>query len=490
MKNIKKKDIIIFIFILLANVIIFKEFLKEHYTTDSYNLIGIGYINYLKENFLTGGRIFSALMYYIAFILKIPYLKFFSISLFAGLLISNVTFIKLKQICFSLKDKWNPLEILILVIASYYTIFNAMYLENLYFAETFIMSLSVYLYMLAAKCFYDKKNNYMIKAIIFLILGMFCYQGSISAFFAFLILFEFLKDKNILKACKTILLACFPVVIAILVNMLQIKIVSQILHIQQARLNFNLFYNFYRGLVNTIKIFMNTICNGYYFYIIILVITCTLIYTYINPKNDKIILKLIMIVLVCIGAAIIPSLSTGSAMSSARIRFSVGACIGLIFLFLVTKTEIFRTNKIITIFLTAILLVYGVCNTYNYINTIKISKEINKNDIRKSKEIIECIEKYEEENKIDVKYIAIYIGININLYKEYYENPITPYHVMNWSALRTTWSTKQIIEYLGNRKLTERKLTEQEKENYLNTVDKEKNWLIKDDTIYITCYIN
>ncbi len=485
----KNKDIIIFLASLVVNILIFKEFLTGHYATDSYNLIGIGYIEYLKENFLPGGRIFSALLYYIAFLSRISYKNLFVLSLFAGLIISNIMFIKLKNICLNSKKKWNWLELFLLNIASYYTIFNAMYLENLYFAETFIMSLSVYFYLLAAKYFSDKKSKYIIKTILFSSLGVFCYQGTVSAFFAFFILFELLKDKKIIEIWKDIILSCVSIVIAILVNMIQIKVTCNILQIEQGRLQFDLVNNFILGLEQVINMFMNTFYSGFYFHIIAIVFMFAIFFACTKSKKDIDFLGIIIIVIICLGAAIIPTLSGTSAIHSARIRFSVGACIGLIYLFLITKTNIFSTNKIISTILTIVLLIYGIFNTYNYILNINISKKINVVDIQETEKVIKYIEQYEEKNNIEVSCIAIYLDQE-NSYKGVYKDLITDYSSMNWSALRTRWSSKEIIEYCSNRKFEKKEMTEEEKIQYLEEVDEDKNYLIIDDTLYITCFIN
>ena len=285
MKRFNKKiykDAIVFCIILLINVVIFKNFLTEHYTTDSYNLINIGYIQYLKENFLPGGRIFSALLYYIGFLLKIPYESLFTLSLMGGLIISTIMIIKLKNICLKEKEKWSLLEIFILIIASYYTIFNAMYLENLYFAETIIMALSVYFYMLAAKSCLEKG---IIKSIVFACLGVFCYQGTVSAFFAFLILFELLNNKDFLEILKDMLWACCPIIVAISINMIQINLTCHILQIEQHRLQFNIIYNFVLGFKQVINMFMNTLHYEYYLYTIAFISLLTLLCKEKKLKN-------------------------------------------------------------------------------------------------------------------------------------------------------------------------------------------------------------
>lgn len=489
MKRFNKKiykDAIVFCIILLINVVIFKNFLTEHYTTDSYNLINIGYIQYLKENFLPGGRIFSALLYYIGFLLKIPYESLFTLSLMGGLIISTIMIIKLKNICLKEKEKWSLLEIFILIIASYYTIFNAMYLENLYFAETIIMALSVYFYMLAAKSCLEKG---IIKSIVFACLGVFCYQGTVSAFFAFLILFELLNNKDFLEILKDMLWACCPIIVAISINMIQINLTCHILQIEQHRLQFNIIYNFVLGFKQVINMFMNTLHYGYYLYTIAFISLLTLLCKEKKLKNYINFLNIIIIVVICLGAAIIPTLSGTSALFSTRIRFSVGACIGVVYLFLVTKTNIFSSNKIISICFMVSLVIYGILNTYSYIYNIEISKKIDIRDIQEAKNIANYIECYEAENNVEVTYIAIYLDYK-NSYKGVYHDLLTDYSVMNWSALRTCWSSKEIIEYFGNKKLEKRCMTEEEKTKYLSEVDTNKGYLAMGNTLYITCYIN
>lgn len=488
LRNYNYKDIILFISALIINIIIFKEFIIGHYTTDSYNLIGIGYIEYLSENFLPGGRVFSALLYYIAYCLNIQYEKIFVISLLLGLIISNIVFIKLKNICIKAKNKCSLWEIILIIIAAYYTIFNAMYLENLYFAETVVMALSILFYMLAANVFSNKKSKYILKTILFLCLGVFCYQGTISAFFAFLILFDLLKDKKTIKIFENMFLAGLLTILAILINMLQIRFSCAALQVQQGRLQFDVINNFILGLKQVINIFMNTFYKGFYIQIIAITFILTMIYVFRRSKNDMQFWSIILIVIICLGAAIIPTISGTSAIGAARIRFSVGACVGLIYLFLITKTDIFINNKIISVLLISILIIYGVFNTHSYILNINISKKIDIKDIQEAKKVIEYVEHYEKENNIKVENISIYVDYNKS-YKGVYKNLITDYSAMNWSALRTRWSSKEIIEYCGNRQFESKEITEEEMEKYLEQVDN-RDYLIMDNTFYITCFIN
>lgn len=407
--NLKKykNEIILFLILLSIEIFIFKEFIVGHYTTDSYNLIGIGYIEYLKDNFLPGGRVFSAFLYYISFLLNISYERLFVISLILGLIISIVVVMKLEKICLKTKEISSFWEKLLVLTMSYYTVFNVMYLENLYFAETVIMSLSILFYMLAAEKFSNKEGKYIIKTAVFLSLGVFCYQGTISAFFAFLVLFELLKGKRRVETFKEIFLAGLISLFCILINMIQIKISCVMLQVEQGRIQFNIIDNFILGLEQVIKMFMNIGFYGFYFQIITITFIFAMIYAVKKSKNDMHFWSILIIVIICLGTAIIPTISGTSAIGSARIRFSIGACIGLIYLFLLTKTDIFRYNKIVSVLLSTILIIYGVFNTYTYILNINISKKIDIRDIEETEKILEYIEQYEKDNDIKVENISI-----------------------------------------------------------------------------------
>ena len=113
-----------------------------------------------------------------------------------AILVSCFTVIKLKNIMFQYTKLKNfYLEVIALVI-SYITIFNFMYIENLYFAECFVMALSILLFTLAANILINRQKNSMLVAAILVTLGVLCYQGTISFFIALSFVLSILNNKN------------------------------------------------------------------------------------------------------------------------------------------------------------------------------------------------------------------------------------------------------------------------------------------------------
>lgn len=61
-------------------------------------------------------------------------------------------------------QKETKLQEVIAILISYCTVFNFMYVENLYFVEAAVMGFSVLFYILAVKQIVDKKKLYALKA--------------------------------------------------------------------------------------------------------------------------------------------------------------------------------------------------------------------------------------------------------------------------------------------------------------------------------------
>ena len=116
-----------------------------------------------------------------------------------AILVSCYTVILLKNMMFQYTKLKNfYLEVVALVI-SYVTIFNFMYIENLYFVECFVMALSILLFTLAANTLVNRQKKSVLVTGILVILGILCYQGTISFFIALSFVFSILNNKEDLK---------------------------------------------------------------------------------------------------------------------------------------------------------------------------------------------------------------------------------------------------------------------------------------------------
>ena len=219
----KKKIIIYFCIVIIASMMFF-PFFTMHYSTDTYRLIKMGYKRYSIEYSLNDGRIFMYIIGQLADKMNININAYVVILTVLAIIISCICIIKLIGIMAKYKKKD---EIIITSLIAYVTIMNFMYLENLYFTEGIVMSISILLFILAAEYLNEKEN--IIKVIILVLLGVFCYQGTINVFITFYFVFALIKNKKLNKEIiKNMIIVMLISLFCIAINMLQIKICGKI----------------------------------------------------------------------------------------------------------------------------------------------------------------------------------------------------------------------------------------------------------------------
>lgn len=170
-----KRNIIIYLVILILSIIVCGQFLQMHYASDTYNIIYHGYLEYPNLYFLKDARIFSTLSLYIAEFLNLSINTFIITMDFIAIALQSISVMIVYSIIKNIiKAKENSLKDIMLIICSYLIVFNPMAIEYLLFAESAVMCLGVFFTVLAAR-FFIIKHSYIISAIL-LILAVFCYQ--------------------------------------------------------------------------------------------------------------------------------------------------------------------------------------------------------------------------------------------------------------------------------------------------------------------------
>lgn len=252
----KNKSIIKNVVTVIIILLIYSPLLMGHYSTDTYRLIEMGYGKYSIEYSLNDGRIFMYIIGQIAEKININIDTYVIILTFAAVIISYICIILLEKI---LKKYKNKEKIIIVILISYVTIMNFMYLENLYFTECIVMAISIMAYILAADWLNEEKN--IIKVFLLVLLGVFCYQGTINVFITFYMLFALIKNKKIDKTIiKNMCIVLGISLISILINMIQIKICGKIYGLEQTRTgNINeILFNIIYIIINIGEILIQT----------------------------------------------------------------------------------------------------------------------------------------------------------------------------------------------------------------------------------------
>ena len=226
--KINKKEIIQFLIIFIITSIIFVPYYLGHFATDTYNIYDVGYDQYAINWSLHDGRIFMFIITMIANFLKLPLTVYTGILSMLSVFVACIIVMILKNMVIKYKNNINIAGEILIIIASYYTIFNFMYIENMYFAECLVMTLSLLFYLLSAKSIIDKNSKYIIRSIAFIVLGIMSYQGTISMFFISLFVLTLIKEKEFKKIMKNIFICLAIAISGIIINYLTISIIAKI----------------------------------------------------------------------------------------------------------------------------------------------------------------------------------------------------------------------------------------------------------------------
>lgn len=486
-----KREIITFIIIFIITLIIFIPFLQKHYATDSYNTLSMGYKEYAINYSLNDGRVFMALIGYIADLLKMPFDIYIIILTIMALFVSCISVISLKKYILEIKKSKNLFSEIFVIIISYFTVFNFMYIENMHFIECFVMSLSILLYIFAAKKIVEKDNHYLIKASVFLILGIFCYQGTISMYLVSLFLFSLLKDRKYNECIKNLIKGVLILVCGIILQFIIISCSGKIFNIQQERLSG--FYGILTNIIYSIYYLKDILINtGYvytkYLFLFFLSMIELLIFlkVYKEKLGVEVLINIFFITLLSIFSGISVSFISLTGFYSARIRFSIGAMIGFLIIYLYCKTDIADKYKKINLLIISVFVIYAVSIVTNYISIMNNVLKVNLQDKCQAIEISNYIENYEKDNGISVNKLVVFPG---KLNEEgYYENLKYRGSAMSWCAIKTYWSIKGIIEMYSNKHFIMVEPDENKLKYYLS--NENKDYMCIEDTLYVAYYVN
>lgn len=482
-----KRNIILFVILFIITIIIFYPFLIGHYATDTYNISNVGYKNYALNWFLKDGRIFSYLLTFIFSILNISINNFSIISLFLALLISIISIIKLKDIINQYKTDENKFNFIITAGISYITIFNFMYLENLYFIESVIMSVSILLIIIASDNLVRNGKKGFVINIILIILAVFCYQGTIGFYLALVLLLSLVYNKTNIKAVIfDILKVVLTMAIAILLNILMVNVVTKITGITQTRLGSissifsNIIYiiqNMWLILIDSIGLFPKYL--QLIFVISVLILSTIYILKNKNEKKSNII-KFVILILIIFASGFVTYVLSLTSFFTGRLRFSIGALIGLMFMYLYLTTKIFN-DKIFKYIMITILYIYILTTISQYIIIMSDSKKVNVQEEQNVNEIATYIDEYEKKNNISINKIAIGIEKGQSD-KTYYDN-IKSKNILTYNALKCDWSVDGVIYFYSGIKLEKYYIS-----NIDNLLKEDEEYKCIDDTLYIKVY--
>ena len=203
---------------------------------------------------------------------------------------------------------------------------------------------------------------------------------------------------------------------------------------------------------------------------------------YKKESSKPLVLWFVLIVLV-IASSFASSVLSKSSFWAPRMRFSLGALVGILYLYLYVTTDLFQKKNILRILAIAVITLYAGCNLYQYITIIHQGKMMNKVEAEECKRIEEHIEEYEEVTRIEVTKIARVFtsSHNGNLYLPNYKNPNSTV----FNSTKCWWSAKGVIYFYTGKRL---EYTNATKEGIAILEESGQEWECIDDTFYIFIY--
>ena len=494
-----KKDYLIFFGIFILAVIMYINWITMHYASDTYNIMNIGYETYATNWSLKDGRLIMYLITMLFAKLNLPVEAYVIGTLLVAIVISCICVLKLKNII--LKDiNVNLTKEIFIIIASFFTIFNFMYIEDMYFVESVVMALSLLVFICSANLIVNRKSiRDKILAVVLAIIGVIAYQGTAGFLIVVTFVISLLKNKVELKGAKKdiktnikmiiidTLFAGVVALIAVCINMMIVNIVGNITGQVQARVgSFSnifsnikyIFNNFTTILKENIGLFPTNLL--YIFLSVILIYT--LFYDIKTKSKEFLTIKSICIIVLSVICGFLVSLGTLSSFYTGRLHYSIGSMLGFVLLCLIMENEDEIFRKIFEL----ILIIYSIVNIYNCIIVTYQHKLVNKYEEQEIQNLNQYIEKYETTNGIEVKNIAIYT-VKGQYSKTYFEN-IPRKSVVTYNALRCDWAADGLINFYTNRDLKTISLTKELLIEYL-VQETENGYGIVNNTLVIECYM-
>lgn len=447
----KYVNIICFVTLNILVILIFLPWLKGHYATDSYNIMNVGYEYYSIHNSLIDGRLFMFLIMQFASLININFETLHFILLSSALLVSNVCVLFIKNIITDrVKKHTIKLEIFSYIVA-YTFVYNFMYIENLYFLECFVMALGILLNIIAAKIFVNKNKFFLIKTFLLVLISIFCYQGTISSFIAFIILLEALKTQDLKTFIKNIIIGTCIVGIACILNFAFVKLISYYLNINQARLSNSILSNILYIITSkpTVLVHLSDMYSHGLFLIFSIIIICLFINSFNFEQNKyRYLIFIFFIILGTLFATDLPYTISFTAFMAARTRFAIGALCSIMLIYIFLNYN--KKQKSTLYLLSFISSIWFIINIANYIFIINSAKLVNMYEKEYSLNIANYVEQYEKENNCKIE--KIQMVYNYDDSNVYFENCLhRPY--ITWNACSCSWSAIGTINFYSGKKL-------------------------------------
>ena len=463
MKIKDKKMLCVFGIVVIA---FFGMFFRMNYSVDTYLLFASKDLNYVQQ-YINSGRVFTAFLFKFLQFLTFSPEAMYLVSFIIGIICATLSIYTL----YCIFKEYTENKVSSAIISTMIVI-NPLIIELWLFAEMGIMMLSILTCILAYKHF-DKylethKFKEVLFCIIFMIIAMFSYQGTVAIFIALSAISIIINCDNIRKFIVSTIISFICYIIPVIINFGFIMMLGNnrvsMENTMIQKINFIIMAT-KEQLFKGFGLYPSTL----FIAIHIVALAMVIVFTFLSNDNLKRkmykILKIIYLIFITYFFTILTIIpqNINSIVMFPRNCYAYGSIIGLIFaLDMINGREIKYKEKLIAVIALLLLVMEFVQFTSIGINRYIV----NYMDKYVILEIDDKIKKYEESTGNKVENISIYNMKNSNKFYDGLSDSI------NVSAKNEEMSGRAIRMLFTHRELKE----VPEKEEIYKRYFKNNNW--------------
>lgn len=460
LKNINKENAVKYLIIQLITLFICQNFLQMHYSSDTYVLFDLGYMEYPASYFLLDGRLVSTLVCYIAGILNIPIPAYIVGMDFIGIVFIGIAIYLIEKIIEDILKPQNNILKVLLTASSFVLILNQFTLEYLLFPESAVMCLGVLLNVIAIKIMVKNSKHKYIKIFFTLLLAALCYQGLLNIFPVLAVMVYVLKnivDERKFKVKeKEFIIEMFKLAaIVVLVLIICIKVVEigkTALDSNQDRMMHLKDFEAVMFRAETVAEYMDELWNNCMHMLpensyTIILISSIIFLLVLKPKLGTFFNYMIQL-FVCFIICIVPMFlfNTGPC---GRVNVPLMMIWGVALIVLLAQSTVVNRPKT-TKLLYVLVIASFIINTIFLMQNITEHIAANRVDENMGKTIKQAIERYEEKTGIKVTKFSYTYDLN----PQQYAVGIKPIGSLTERKFACSWCIFQAMEFYCERDFT------------------------------------
>lgn len=457
--KLNKQNVIKYLIIVGITLLFCQNFLQMHYSSDTYVLYDLGYMEYPSQYFLLDGRLISTVVCYLAGILNIPISAYIIGMDFIGIILIATAIYMMDKILEKIIKPQKNITKLMLIASCFILILNQFTLEYLLFPESAVMCLGVLLNVIAVKLMIDSPKHKYLKIFFVLLLAVFCYQGLLNMFPVLAILVYSVKqivDKREYKIkareffIEMIKLAII-VIIVLAICMVAIKAGKTLLNSNQDRMMHLVDWEAVMLRGETVLEYLDELWNKTMYMLPEQINNIILIITFISlillKTKKEMIMQYVLLLIVSFIICIVPMFLFNTGICG-RVNEPLAMIWGASLIILLAQSTNISDGKR-TNFIYGLVIISFIINNIFIMQNITEHIASNRVEENMGKTIKYALEKYEEETGNTITKFAYAYDNN----PQQYAVGIKPIGSLTERKLACSWSISQAINFYCERKL-------------------------------------